>query len=104
MTKKQLVAGSKRFLEKLPFVHWDRYLDCWKQSKTLIFYGWIDRSRDSYKDFIIINIQPTGFFYITSSKDFDPIITKKLDTGNSQDCKRIEYLWKSLPNVIKLKK
>ena len=38
-------------LKKLDFVMWDRYSG---EGENLIFYGWISREKDLYKDFICI--------------------------------------------------
>jgi len=48
---RKLVANV---LKKLDFVNWDRYFGengCWT------FFGWIDREKDNYKDFVTLDFQ-----------------------------------------------
>ena len=103
MNKKDIVGFANKKMTSLKFVKWDRYIDAWSESKTLIFYGWIDRD-DNYKDFIILNVNPDSFFHLTSSAKYDKKIAKILKADNPKPCKRIEKLLPNLVNAIKLKR
>ena len=90
----------QNILKKLNFVNWDRYfgeIDC------LTFFGWIDRKKDSYKDFITITFKDEGnsflIDYATSSKEYTEKIAGILNCTHSP-CSRIEYFC-DLPNIIK---
>lgn len=105
MTKKH-----KKFieetLERFYFVNWDRYTND-KESNTYSLYGWIDREKDKYKDFIEICYTPNYpddlWDFTTSSADFHDEICRILgivcDTSNH--CIRIEKDFE-VANSIKL--
>ncbi len=87
-------------LEKLPFVKWDRYFGedgCWT------FFGWIDREKDNYKDFVTLDFHLENrdlvISYATSSAERTEEIAEILNCSHSA-CSRIEYFC-DLPNIIK---
>lgn len=96
-------------LNALHFVHWDRYIKVPDQD-SYSFYGWIDRKKDNYKDFIVVEYVPQGlhtyyWVYTTSSAEKDPEIQMIIDgeVGKGIPCQRTEYLLPELKNVIRLK-
>lgn len=92
----------------LPFVQWDRYTF---SDATWQVYGWVDREKDSYKDFVVFiyGIEKVGdqqyitFRYVTSSAEHSEEIAELLKMGGKQHavCKRVEDISK-LENVIRL--
>lgn len=79
---------------ELPFVNWDRYIDC---GDTVLVFGWIDRETDSYKDFVTVEIFSKGYVdYVTSSAKYSEKISEifasrgRLPFGSHQPCQRIE--------------
>lgn len=104
--KKNNIKFAESLLKKLPFVQWDRYVDAWKEMDHLVFYGWIKR-KDSYKDFVVIFVNKNSTYnWLTSSAELSNKISLLL--GGTEDhhigCERIEDLYPTLENVIKLKK
>lgn len=101
------IALVKENLEMLPFVKWDRFTYLYsKGSNGICIYGWIDREKDAYKDFITMDIYEDGDVnYMTSSSEWSLKIFKILnDSGlGHQNCKRIEDFF-NVDNAIKLKK
>ena len=87
-------------LEKLDFVEWDRYFHV----KTgLVFYGWITREQDPYKDFVVLELntrQNIVVRYDTSSEQYTEEIADRLDLNHSE-CIRVEDTFK-IPNMIEL--
>jgi len=78
---------------ELPFVRWDRYIDC---DSSVVVFGWIDRE-DSHKDFVCVEIYPRGQIqYTTSSAKYSETILEifashgRLPAGIHQPCQRIE--------------
>ena len=96
-------------LEKFYFVRWDRYIKV-PDRDEYAFYGWIDREKDAYKDFILLEYRPTGlhtyyWLYTTSSAERDAEIEMLVDgtEGKGIPCQRTEYLLPELSNAIHLK-
>ena len=91
----------ERVLKKLSFVNWDRYFG----EVHLTFFGWIDREKDNYKDFVTITFNDDGLSldisYATSSAEWTEKIAEALNCYHLP-CKRIEYFC-DLPNIIKEK-
>lgn len=90
-------------LSALYFVHWDRYVN--RGFGLYSFYGWIDREKDNYKDFIVLDYSGMGAFnWLTSSAARDKEIQKIVDgfEGLANPCQRIEHGF-DIKNVIKLK-
>ena len=111
LDKRTLVTQVLPILKELHFVKWDRWVDNYDTDKVVIFYGWIDREQDSYKDFVEIDllaltvVDQYKIVFSTSSEKYSSEIAKILDMEDSHaDCKRIETLFPKLPNVIKLQK
>jgi len=91
-------------LRKLDFVKWDRYgADV---NKNVAVYGWIDRPKDNYKDFIVLDFKtsnPLHIDYISSSARYATKIHKLLygTTAKLGECLRVEDKFK-IKNCIKL--
>jgi len=97
--QQRYVKTIERTLAKLPFVQWDRFVE--KQERIIIF-GWIQREKDAYKDFVVLTFNPARmWFAITSSKEYTKKIGEILGTGH-EECERAETYFK-IPNVVKLK-
>ena len=101
------VLGSREIiritncLNKLPKVNWDRISQ--KQGHVYAF-GWIDRDKDSYKDFFLIDFargKPVD--YCSSDSVYNLEYGKILGNLYSQQCKRIEEYFKDVKNKIKIK-
>lgn len=93
-------------LTSLNFVEWDRYTRVGNDhSVTYDFYGWIDRN-DSYKDFVVLTLvfekSEVTISYITSSVRYTRDIAKILNMQVHEDCRRVEELYPSIPNLVKL--
>lgn len=91
---------EKKF-EKLDFVKWDRFVG---DKNNTYFYGWINREKDAYKDFLIIilNKQNNKWWYLTSSIGYDEKIDKILEINKIRiPCERIEHHF-NINNSIKL--
>ena len=93
---------------ELPFVNWDRFVDC---GKTVVAFGWIDREKDSYKDFVCIEISQRGYLdFTTSSAKYSETISDiyirngHLPPGNHEPCQRIEDsdLLEGISNVVRI--
>ncbi len=84
-------------LKKLSFVNWDRYFG----EKELTFFGWINREKDNYKDFVTVVFNNKGLVvsYATSSAEYTREIAEILNFYHLP-CNRIEYFC-DLPNIIK---
>lgn len=106
-TKKEIADT----LNKLPFVVWDRYIDLTDKGDCVIVYGWINREKDSYKDFVVLHfynenhpLYGGGVGYTTSSSKYSAEIGLLL-YGTSEDhtgCLRVEHDFESVKNVVKL--
>lgn len=94
-------------LEMLPFVRWDRFTYLYsKSSNGVCIYGWIDREKDAYKDFITLDIYDDGDVnYMTSSSEWSLKIFRILngEGRGHQKCKRVEDFF-DVDNAIRLKK
>lgn len=84
-------------LKKLWFVKWDRYFE-YESGES--FFGWIDREKDNYKDFVLLDFVGKELNFATSSKKYSKEIAEILNQEHS-DCKRIEYFC-DIPNCILL--
>jgi hypothetical protein len=86
MKQQEWIKGN---LEKLDFVEWDRYF----HTKTgLVFYGWITRKEDPYKDFLVLELntrQNMVVRYDTSSEKYTAEIADRLGLNHSE-CIRVE--------------
>jgi len=105
LTKKQsdFVEGC---MEDLFFVQWDRFIVFFEDSiRKLKVYGWIDREKDSYKDFVLLEIllDTLAVNYATSSDAYTKEISNVLfgDAKAHENCKRIESMFKAR-NCVRL--
>ena len=80
---------------ELPFVNWDRFIDC---SNSVMIFGWIDREEDSYKDFVCVEVSRRGYVeFTTSSAKYSETISNiyvnhgRLLPGVHKPCQRIEH-------------
>ncbi len=108
MTSKmaQIVADV---CNELPFVKWDRFIDC---GRTIAMFGWIDREKDSYKDFVYVEVSNRGYLeFTTSSAKYSEIISDiyvshgRLPPGTHRQCQRIEDSdqLKDVRNVVRIR-
>ncbi len=98
----------KRCLSDLNFVYWDRFVDTvYNKQRRLRFYGWIERDKDSYKDFVVLDVFPEDLTvdYLTSSDNLTEEISNILygDVKDHTTCQRVEYIF-NISNSIKLKR
>lgn len=108
--KKQAAVNSitktriEATLRKFPFVAWDRWVDF---PEGVEVYGWIDRPRDTYKDFVSLFFYPDGdVAFSTSSATMSLPIHKALNGGSGRGhrrCKRVEGHFR-VRNVVRLGK
>jgi len=85
-------------LQQLDFVLWDRVIYS-SEYGIVSVYGWIDREKDSYKDFVILefDVLPSKnpgevYFLGTSSSEHSKKIAGILGSQH-QDCERVEVLF-----------
>lgn len=90
------------FLEKFHFVKWDRYID---GGRYMHFYGWIDREKDAYKDFLLLTLwrDDMAWEFTTSSAAYDDEIKLifNMSEGAGNKCQRVEHLL-DIPNAIRI--
>ena len=79
---------------ELPFVNWDRFID---YGSSVLVFGWIDREKDNYKDFVCIEISSRGYVeFTTSSAKYSETISDiyashgRLPSGEHKSCQRVE--------------
>ena len=79
---------------ELPFVNWDRFVDC---GSIVVVFGWIDREKDNYKDFVCVEVSNRGYVeFTTSSAKYSETISNiyvdhgRLPRGTHEPCQRIE--------------
>lgn len=93
---------------ELPFVNWDRFIDC---GGTVVVFGWIDREKDSYKDFVCVEVSHRGYVeFTTSSARYSETISNiyashgRLPSSAHVPCQRIEDNDRlaGIKNVIKI--
>ena len=79
---------------ELPFVKWDRFIDC---GRTVVVFGWIDREKDNYKDFVSVEVSNRGYVdFTTSSAKYSETISEiyanhgRLPSGAHETCQRVE--------------
>ncbi len=92
----------KRRCESLPFVKWDRFA---ANDEVMTVYGWIERDKDSYKDFVALYFYEDGSIdYDTSSalysKEIHKIIWEK--SKGHVNCVRVENVF-DVENSIRIK-
>lgn len=105
MSDEDIKLRAQKIMDQLPFVRWDRFCFVGKSFKAgFTCYGWIDRAKDAYKDFVEIYFLPDGEVeYMTSSAKHSLVIFRIL-YGNGRGhrkCKRIEHFF-DVHNPIKL--
>jgi hypothetical protein len=94
---------------ELPFVNWDRFVDC---GRTVLAFGWIDREKDNYKDFVSVEVSQRGYVeFTTSSAKHSETISDiyvrqgRLPPGTHESCQRIEDSKKlsGVRNVVRIR-
>jgi len=94
---------------ELPFVNWDRFIDC---GSTVVVFGWIDREKDNYKDFVCVEVSHRGHVeYTTSSAKYSETISNiyvshgRLLPGTHEPCQRIEDsdMLTGIRNVVRIR-
>ncbi len=93
----------KKKLIALSFVEWDRFTESHDNS-ALVVFGWIERDKDSYKDFVTIefNDKQEVVIWNTSSKEFSKKISGILDSDvPHHECQRVEKFF-DIKNCIRL--
>ena len=88
-------------MKKFKFVRWDRFFTF--GDNGLVVFGWIDRLKDQYKDFLTIefNLKEKGVaFWTTSSSIMSKKIAEILNAEHS-DCQRVEKRF-DIQNCINL--
>ncbi len=96
----------KQILEAFDFVNWDRFtVDNENNPVWFDFYGWIDREKDSYKDFVHLTYKASDNLWgaITSSDKYSKKIAILLGYSLQEhsDCIRVENHF-DIKNSIKL--
>lgn len=101
------IAGK---LADLDMVEWDRYTVGHRpdEGTEITVYGWIDREKDEYKDFVITSFYPETdeniIWYTTSSDRYTGEIYRILygeEPDDHNDCQRVEDTF-DVPNAIEL--
>lgn len=93
----------EEILSKLSFVKWDRFVED-KKDNLIEMYGWIDREKDSYKDFVLLEFNLSKkevYFIATSSDKYSKEIAEILNSSHS-DCIRVEERF-NIINATQLK-
>jgi hypothetical protein len=92
--KPRMVKIVTDVCNELPFVNWDRFIDC---GSTVVMFGWIDREKDTYKDFVSVEVSNRGYVdFTTSSAKYSETISDiysshgRLPSGVHRPCERIE--------------
>lgn len=94
----------EKVLASLPFVEWDRYtlseIDSEDQTEH-IFYGWVSREKDSYKDFVVLRFYGGEVDWFTTSsaaRTHEIADTLGFLKDDHNDCIRVEETFPNLPN------
>lgn len=92
-------------LKELEFVEWDRY---YPLGEWIAIYGWIDRKKDSYKDFVLVLMdhseKEVKEFHTSSanySEKIDSILFGSNENSEHNECRRVEDKFK-IENMIEL--
>lgn len=101
---KQTAAELNKYF---PEVKWDRFIRGDIDSEIYSLYGWIDREKDSYKDFVFVMFDWDGSFtYWTSSAEYSEIFHERINGSKDghTDCERVEDWFPDIKNVVHLRK
>lgn len=92
-------------MKKLPFVEWDRFYE--GKAGTDLF-GWIARE-DTHEDFVVLSYKQSekgepywDTTFSTSSEKYSKRIAELLDFEDHNNCKRVEHIFSSVANCIRL--
>jgi len=93
--EEQEIEWISTVLDTFPFVQWDRFT----HFKNIVrVYGWIDREKDEYKDFVHFefNLEHQDILFLGTSSDkyserINEILNEILDEENGHTpCQRVE--------------
>ena len=113
LTEEQFNNIIEDVMTDLPFVDWDRATEwIYEGRKCMRIYGWIERAKDEYKDFVLIGIyemedvEKADIEFIgTSSERYSEEIFKRLfpdaDLDEHNECLRLENRF-DVENVIEV--
>lgn len=106
----ELAEWCEGVLGRFGFVNWDRLIFNKTQNgpHVITCYGWIDREKDSYKDFVALHLVLDArkvLFSLSSSAEHNDRIAElcaEISGGTSihKKCTRVEELF-SVPNMIR---
>ncbi len=105
----EIKTSTKQWIEfnlrKIPFVTWDRFTAV-SLGKGIGVFGWIEREKDSYKDFAYVEFDLEKHiipFFISSSAKYSKQIGEILVKGKLEYniCLRVEDNFK-IKNSVKL--
>jgi len=107
--KSRMVDIVTDVCNELPFVNWDRFIDC---DSTVVVFGWIDREKDAYKDFVCVEVSNRGYVdFTTSSAKYSETISEiyfshgRLPSGTHRPCERVEdeVRLSGIRNLVKIR-
>lgn len=96
-------------LSDLEMVEWDRFTlgERPDEGREITVYGWIEREKDAYKDFVILSLYPETdddiIWFTTSSDRYTNEIAETIycESDDHNDCRRVEDTF-DVPNAIEL--
>ncbi len=97
---------AEYILRKAKVVNWDRFIPV-AMGKGIGVYGWIEREKDSYKDFAYLELDLEKHaipFFISSSSIYSKELGEILVKGKIDHniCTRVEHIF-NIKNSVKLK-
>lgn len=99
---KALVAKLQKKLASFTFVTWDRFI---YDDDEFTFYGWIDRSKEERKDFLVLTYteRTREWSHVTSSAVRHQEINRLmgLEEIDTETCRRVEWQFK-IKNMVQI--
>jgi hypothetical protein len=89
-------------LARLDFVNFDRFT-CPLVDHEYHVYGWIDREKDAYKDFLVLSYVDGDFWFITSSAQHSDRIAEIINGEEIEDAPTRHYPCQRVESVTKIK-
>ena len=91
----------EEILEKFSFVQWDRFT---RHKKYIAVYGWMDREKDNYKDFIVLvfRLKQRDYAVLSTSTLLYHNKVKIIVGDGMVKCERVENNFK-VENCVRLK-
>lgn len=107
------VKWVEETLRLFPFIMWDRFIvgdivddnDKPTGERSITVYGWIDREKDAYKDFVVLffQLKVKRVYYVCSSSDkYSERIAEIMGKKEHNKCERVEQTFK-IVNAVKLR-